>query len=152
MEPAGDFSFLLFLLLCKCSCSYAPLMWDFVWHPVQVRTDTVVFNLMDDGEYWNHRPFSRRFFFLFESYADALAFVHRNACWQSRCFTEYALLPHVFELTLRESHFGFSRHVIFPTWPLWHVKNQLDFLTGLHSYTNYLDITKIIQSLHFFKV
>lgn len=33
------------------------LMWDFLWHPVQVRTDSVVFNLMDDGEYWNHRPF-----------------------------------------------------------------------------------------------
>lgn len=32
-------------------------MWDFLWHPVQVRTDSVVFNLMDDGEYWNHRPF-----------------------------------------------------------------------------------------------
>lgn len=25
MEPAGDFCFLLFLLLCKCSCSYASL-------------------------------------------------------------------------------------------------------------------------------
>lgn len=94
------------------------LMWDFVWHPVQVRTDSVVFNLMDEGEYRNHRPFLRCCFFLFESYADALAFVHHNVCWQSRCFTECALLPHVFDLTLRESHFGYTQHETFPTWPL----------------------------------
>lgn len=51
------------------------LMWDFLWHQVQVRTDSVVFNLMDDGEYWNHRPFFfMTFLFLFVSCADVADF------------------------------------------------------------------------------
>lgn len=66
------FFFIMEMLLFLC----VALMWDFLWHPVQVRTDSVVFNLMDDGEYWNRRPlfFFMTSLFLFVSCADVAGF------------------------------------------------------------------------------
>lgn len=126
------------------------LMWDFLRHPVQVRTDSVVFNLMDDGEYWNHRPFLRHFFSFSFSFLNPV-----QTCWL--LFTTMYADRAVVLQYVHSYHMCLIWHCgnpIMVTVSMWlsqrdHCNmlriNLISVLRGFH----YLDIAEIIQSSSF---
>lgn len=133
-------------------------MWDFLWHQVQVRTDSVVFNLMDDGEYWNHRPIFYDVSFPFCILCRRRCLLFASMYADRAVVLQYADFHRTHLIWLR-------RNPIMVTVSMWlfqrghiqHVQNQLDFgLTRislwqkLFSYSK--DYTKFKFSCSYFRV
>lgn len=149
MEPAGDFCFLLFLLLCKCSCSYASLSCG-IFCDIQYKSEqTVLFLIwwmMENIEITD--PFFMTFLFLFVSCADVAGFCSPQCMlteplfYSMRTFTACVWFDFAGILLWLQSACDFPSVTIFQ-----HVKDQLDFgftrISLLHKLSRYRkDYTK----------
>lgn len=145
MEAAGE-KFLLFLLLCKCFCSYASLSCG-IYCDIQYKSEQTVCRIMKITD-----PFLWHFFSFLVSCADVAGF-----CSPQWMLTELLLYSmRTFTVCV---WFDFAGIPLWFQSPCEFFKNDyFQHLPGFHSYTNYLtqikDYTKFMLffSVETFKV
>lgn len=117
--------------------------------------NSVVFNLMGDGEYWNHRPFKKKkkdISLPFVSCADVAGFCSPQCMLTELVFYSMWTFTACVWFDFAGIPLWFQSACDFPCVTIsnmWRIDLILD-LPGFCSYTNYLDTAKMTQSFFFF--